>query len=133
MGISALVLLTGVAGVGQGGVPLTATKVPTTVVTGTLADTTVYTLAKPDPWNGTVRGTAQGNLQASWTYDNEGNVTGVTYPSWYSNGTVAGSNYTYARDNMACHQPTKSICSFYFFVSVTRQIGRYLYWPGLPL
>jgi pimeloyl-ACP methyl ester carboxylesterase len=54
VGISALVLLMGVAGVGQRGVPLTATKVPTTVVTGTLADTTVYTLAKPDPWNGTV-------------------------------------------------------------------------------
>lgn len=33
---------------------LTATKVPTTIVTGTLKDTTEYTLVKPDPWNGTL-------------------------------------------------------------------------------
>ena len=30
------------------------TKFPTTVVTGTLADKTKYTIAKPDSWNGTV-------------------------------------------------------------------------------
>src|SRR5512139_3861717 len=33
---------------------LTATKVPTTIATGTLKDTTVYTLVNPDQWNGTV-------------------------------------------------------------------------------
>lgn len=52
-GVGALFLLTGVASEGQRG-PLTATKVPTTIVTGMLADKTVYTLAKPEPWNGTV-------------------------------------------------------------------------------
>ena len=52
-GAAALFFLTGAAGVGQRG-PLTATKVPTTIVTGMLADKTVYTLAKPEPWNGTV-------------------------------------------------------------------------------
>ena len=38
----------------QRGAPLTSTTFPTTLVTGTLADSTKYTLAKPQDWNGTV-------------------------------------------------------------------------------
>jgi RHS repeat-associated protein len=42
-----------------------------------------------------------GDLWASWTYDNEGHVTGVTYPQWQNGNSVApGSNYTYGFDNM---------------------------------
>jgi hypothetical protein len=48
-----LVLVFAVAGQGQRG-PLTSTKFPTTIVTGVLKDTTRYTLAKPEMWNGTV-------------------------------------------------------------------------------
>ncbi|MEQ1757576.1 MAG: hypothetical protein ABL986_04605 [Vicinamibacterales bacterium] len=52
--IAALVLLFGtVASYGQRG-GLTATKVPTTIVTGALKDGTGYTLVKPDNWNGTL-------------------------------------------------------------------------------
>lgn len=47
------ILAAGVAGETQRG-PLTATRVPTTIVTGALKDATVYTLVKPDNWNGTV-------------------------------------------------------------------------------
>jgi pimeloyl-ACP methyl ester carboxylesterase len=50
----ALVLASGSAGLAQRGAPLTATTFPTTLVTGTLADSTAYTLAKPEMWNGTV-------------------------------------------------------------------------------
>jgi pimeloyl-ACP methyl ester carboxylesterase len=51
---AALFLFLGaVAGYGQRG-GLTATKVPTTVVTGKLKDGTGYTLVKPENWNGTV-------------------------------------------------------------------------------
>ncbi len=42
-------------------------------------------------------------LTASWTYDTEGHVTGVTYPSWQGCSTcsvVSGSHYTFAYDNM---------------------------------
>jgi pimeloyl-ACP methyl ester carboxylesterase len=47
-------MLAGVtAGHGQRG-PLTATRVPTTIVTGALKDKTGYTLVKPENWNGTV-------------------------------------------------------------------------------
>lgn len=46
-------LAAGVAGETQRGA-LTATRVPTTIVTGALKDATVYTLVKPDNWNGTV-------------------------------------------------------------------------------
>src|SRR5579862_8416537 len=50
-----LILLGGATGDGQRGPsPLVATTVPTTLVSGALADTTGYTLAKPEPWNGTV-------------------------------------------------------------------------------
>jgi pimeloyl-ACP methyl ester carboxylesterase len=51
--VALCVVFGGVSTYGQRGV-LTATKVPTTIVTGTLADGTVYTLVKPDPWNGTL-------------------------------------------------------------------------------
>ncbi|MEQ1730406.1 MAG: hypothetical protein ABL982_18730, partial [Vicinamibacterales bacterium] len=52
--IVAVFLVLGFAtGYGQRG-PLTATKVPTTIVTGTLKDKTGYTLVKPENWNGTV-------------------------------------------------------------------------------
>ena len=48
-----------------------------------------------------IRGSAQGDLNASWTYDNEGRVTGTTYPQWKNAGvTVPGSSYTYAYDTM---------------------------------
>lgn len=51
---AALFLFLGaVAGYGQRG-PLTATRVPSTVVTGKLKDGTGYTLVKPENWNGTV-------------------------------------------------------------------------------
>ena len=47
------------------------------------------------------RGSANGDLSASWTYDNEGRMTGVTYPSWTSgSNSYVGSNYTYAMDTM---------------------------------
>ena len=46
-------LIAGVAPRGQRG-PLTATTVPTTLATGTLKDGTVYTLVKPEKWNGTL-------------------------------------------------------------------------------
>ena len=58
--LSPAVLASGLALVGaarvdtQAPAPLTATTVPTTIATGTLKDTTKYTFAKPDPWNGTV-------------------------------------------------------------------------------
>jgi RHS repeat-associated protein len=48
-----------------------------------------------------IRGGAQGDLNASWTYDNEGRVTGVTYPQWSNAGaSVPGSSYNYAFDSM---------------------------------
>ncbi|MGB7219262.1 MAG: hypothetical protein WBD07_10685 [Vicinamibacterales bacterium] len=51
---AALFLFLGaVAGYGQRG-PLTATRVPSTVVTGKLKDGTGYTLVKPENWSGTV-------------------------------------------------------------------------------
>ena len=53
-GVGVLVLLAGASGEGQRGTALVATTIPTTIVTGTLADTTKYTLATPEPWNGTV-------------------------------------------------------------------------------
>ena len=46
---------------------------------------------------------ASATLTASWTYDTEGHVTGVTYPSWQGCSTcsvVSGSHYTFAYDNM---------------------------------
>jgi len=47
------------------------------------------------------RGSAQGSLNGTWTYDNEGRATGVTYPQWTNAGTsVPGSSYTYAFDTM---------------------------------
>jgi pimeloyl-ACP methyl ester carboxylesterase len=51
---ASLIAAVGVSMSGQTAPPLTATTVPTTLVTGTLKDSTKYTLAKPDPWNGTV-------------------------------------------------------------------------------
>lgn len=51
--VVALLVLSGVSVTAQRG-PLTATRVPTTIVTGTLQDSTVYTLVKPENWNGTV-------------------------------------------------------------------------------
>ena len=53
-GVVTVLMLVGVTvGHGQRG-PLTATKVPSTIVTGALKDKTGYTLVKPDNWNGTV-------------------------------------------------------------------------------
>ena len=43
------------------------------------------------------RGGSSGSLTASWTYDSEGRVTAVTYPT--SSG-ASGSNYTFAYDTM---------------------------------
>jgi pimeloyl-ACP methyl ester carboxylesterase len=48
-----IILVSAITGYGQRGA-LTATKVPTTIVTGTLRDGTGYTLVKPETWNGTV-------------------------------------------------------------------------------
>jgi pimeloyl-ACP methyl ester carboxylesterase len=53
-GVVAFILASGVAGLTQRDAPLRATTVPTMLVTGTLADSTKYTLAKPENWNGTV-------------------------------------------------------------------------------
>jgi pimeloyl-ACP methyl ester carboxylesterase len=53
VGLAALVLMSA-SGDAQRGVALTATTFPTTLVTGTLADGTKYTLARPSAWNGTV-------------------------------------------------------------------------------
>ena len=42
-------------------------------------------------------------LTAGWTYDNEGHMTDVIYPSWKGCSTcsiVSGSHYTFAYDNM---------------------------------
>ena len=49
------------------------------------------------------RGPASGSLQASWTYDSEGRVLTVTYPTWQGCSTcygVYGSSYTSAYDAM---------------------------------
>lgn len=54
VGAACLLLASGADGQAQRGAPLTATTFPTTLVTGTLADSTKYTLAKPEMWNGTV-------------------------------------------------------------------------------
>jgi pimeloyl-ACP methyl ester carboxylesterase len=51
--VALFLFLGAVVGYGQRG-PLTATKVPTTIVTGKLKDGTGYTLVKPENWNGTV-------------------------------------------------------------------------------
>lgn len=49
-----------------------------------------------------VRGSIHADLNATWTYDSEGRVTNVTYPSWNasSTSTVPGSSYSYAFDTM---------------------------------
>lgn len=51
--IALFLFVSAVVGYGQRGA-LTATKVPTTIVTGKLKDGTGYTLVKPENWNGTV-------------------------------------------------------------------------------
>lgn len=61
-------------------------------------------LSKTVTLSRTISGTTStGSLAASWTYDNEGRVTGVTYPSWTGCSwctLVNGSHYTYAYDSM---------------------------------
>jgi YD repeat-containing protein len=48
-----------------------------------------------------IRGSAQGDLNGSWTYDSYGKMTGVTYPQWTNaSQTVPGSNYTSTFDTM---------------------------------
>jgi pimeloyl-ACP methyl ester carboxylesterase len=69
--VAALVVAAGVGGQTQRGA-LTATKVPTTIVTGALKDSTVYTLVKPENWNGTVfvdlDSTALNSDASNWLY-----------------------------------------------------------------
>src|SRR5206468_340529 len=47
--------------------------------------------------------TATGGLTANWTYDNEGRMTAVTYPSWkgdFDSSTTPGSSYSQGYDAM---------------------------------
>ena len=94
--VGLIVVLASVSGQGQRG-PLTATKFPTTLVTGTLADTTVYTIAKPEAWNGTLFVDLDSGLNSeasNWLYEHGIARAGTTRAQ-------IGSRTDHAADNLA--------------------------------